>query len=135
MRRIAAGLAGLGLIGGVGAVTHDDNGSAKVTITDHGSKRTVILPTEVGGKRFSCPAGTTDKLSTVDELLGRIQLTLEDVRRDEKAIEDRYPERTAPPKAIVSEYKALARRDDRLVARFNRATKDHNAVIDSDCSE
>jgi hypothetical protein len=77
----------------------------------------------------------TDKLSTIDGLLGRIQLTLEDVRRDEKAIEDRYPERTAPPKAIVSEYEAFARRDDRLVAKFNRATKDHDAVIDSDCSE
>lgn len=134
MRRIVAGLASLGLVGGVGAVTYDDNGTAKVTITDHGAKRTVTLPTEVGGKSFSCPAGTSDKLSPIDELSGRIQLTLQDVRREEKAIEERYPGRTVP-RAIVTQYKALVSRDDRLVARFNRSTDAHNAVIDSDCSQ
>lgn len=134
MRRIAAGLASLGLIGGVGAVTYDDNGSAEVTITDHGTKRTVTLPTEAGGKAFHCPAGTRETVAAIDELSGRIQLTLQDVRRDEKAIEDRYPGRTAP-KAIISKYNALMRRDDRLVTRFNRSTDDHNAVLDSECSQ
>jgi hypothetical protein len=57
----AAGFARLGLIGGGGgAVTYDDNGTAKVTLNDHGAKGTVTLRTEVGGKRFSCPAGRTD---------------------------------------------------------------------------
>jgi hypothetical protein len=46
MRRIAAGFARLGLIGGGGAVTYDDNGMAKVTINDHGAKGTVTLRTE-----------------------------------------------------------------------------------------
>jgi hypothetical protein len=132
VRKAAAGLAALGLIGGAGAVTYDDNGAATVTIADHGVNRTVNLPMEKGGKRFKCPDGIETKLSPYDILGGRIQLTIEDVRRDEKAIVTRYDADTAP-RAVMHKYKLLVARDHRLTARFNRTVDKHNAVIDANC--
>ncbi len=133
VKRIAAGLVGVGLIGGVGAVTYGDDGTATVTIEDHGTKHTVTLPMEVGGKSYSCPSATQDKISSYDVNAGRIKLTLQQVRRQEKVIDKRHPGRTAP-KAVARRYNKLLRRDDDLVDRFNSAVDDRNAILRTDCT-
>jgi hypothetical protein len=79
-RTVGAGLAGLGLIGGAGAVAYNEDGSATVTVKDKaGVAQTVRL--ESGGKTFSCPDGTEEKVSPHDIRLGRIDLTIRRVRR------------------------------------------------------
>jgi hypothetical protein len=131
--RIAAGLATVGLIGGVGAVTYSDDGTPTVTVEDHGTKSNVTLPMLVGGKTYSCPASTEDKISPYDVNAGRIKLTLQRVRRQEKSIKERYPG-TRAPKVIADRFNKLARRDDALVDRFNSAVDERNAIIRSDCT-
>jgi hypothetical protein len=132
VKRIAAGLVGVGLIGGVGSVAYNPDGSATVTIDDHGKKTKVDLPIEAGGKAYSCPADVDDKLAPYDVRAGRITLTLRQVRKQEKAIEKAHPGRTAP-KAVARRYNRLAARDDRLVDLFNDAVDERNAILERDC--
>lgn len=124
---------GLGLVSGAGKVAYDKNGGATVKITDSktGQVQTVHIATG-GGKGFSCPSGTRAKLEPGVIELGRIELTLQKVRRQEHAIETRYPGRVAPH-AVVVRYKALVRREGRLVTAYNANVDAHNAVIDRTC--
>jgi hypothetical protein len=131
--RIAAGLVTVGLIGGVGAVTYSDDGTPTVTVKDHGTKSKVTLPMERDGKTYHCPTGTQDKVSPYDVNAGRIKLTLQKVRQQEKAIKKRYPG-TRAPKVIADRFNKLARRDDALVDRFNIAVDERNAIISRDCT-
>jgi hypothetical protein len=126
-----AGLAGLGLIGGAGAVAYNEDGSATVTIKGKsGGEQTVRL--EAGGKSFSCPDGTEEKLSPYDIELGRIHLTIRQVRRQERKLETRYPDHNAPA-PVADRDNALLRRDKRLVSAYNSTVDRRNAIIDADC--
>lgn len=132
MRRVAAGLAALGLIGGVGAVTYDDKGTATVTISAHGKKRTVTLPMDTSGKKYKCPDDIMKKVSPYVILGGRIELTLQDVRKEERSIARRY--RTTAPRRVLRRARELVARDHRLAARFNRVVAKHNAIVAANCS-
>lgn len=134
LKQAAAGLAGLGLIGGAGSVVYDGSGDATVKITnpESGVVQTVQLTGE-SGVTFSCPEGTGEKLERHDIELGRIQLTLRKVRRELRTIERRYPENVAPD-AVVDRYNALGRRDDRLVDTYNAEVDTRNAILERDCT-
>jgi hypothetical protein len=86
----------------------------------------------VGGT-FSCPEGTHKKVEPYDVTLGRIKLTLQQVRRQEHGLERRYPSHRAPGPA-VDKYNALRHRDHRLVAAFNAEVDARNALLKRDCS-
>jgi hypothetical protein len=134
LMKAAAGLAGLGLIGGTGTVIYQNNGDTTVEIKNERSGRvqTVEIST-AGGQTFSCPVGTRDKLEPHDIKLGRIKLTLQNVRRAERKIERRYPSHEAPGN-VVNRYDALGRRDDQLVQAFNTGVDRRNAILDRDCT-
>jgi len=130
---IGTGLAGLGIVGGVAAIHYSDNGSATVTVKNHGVTRTVKLR-GAGGPTYSCPVGTVSKLRPVDILSGRIKLTIHDVERKLKPLKARYPGGTAPG-AVVRYYNGLVRRDRRLVRAFNDSVAQHNRIIRTDCTK
>jgi hypothetical protein len=96
VRQVAAGLAGLGLVGGVGAVTYNDDGTAKVTISDKQGRTEPVKIEGDRGQNFSCPDGTEAKLEPIDIQAGRIKITLRRVHKSISAIEKRYPGREAP---------------------------------------
>ena len=129
----AAGLAGLGLIGGAGTVVYHDNGDATVKIKDQRTGKVQSVTIHGGGATFSCPGGTRDRLEPYDIKLGRIKLTLQHVRRAERAIELQYPTHTAPS-AVVDRYRALLRRDNRLVSAYNGDVDARNAILNRVCT-
>jgi hypothetical protein len=132
VKRIVAGLVGVGLIGGVGSVAYNPDGSATVTIDDHGKKTTVNLPMEADGKSYTCPDDIDAKLSPYDVRAGRITLTLRQVRKQEKAIEKAHPGGVAS-KPVTQKYNRLTRKDDRLVDLFNKTVDERNAILERDC--
>lgn len=103
---------------------------------------------KLGGKTYSCPPGTGDKLKPMERTAGATELKLTSTRRDLrsadrrlKALDKRYPGNTAPTQAIADEYNGTLRRarrldarEGRLVRQYNRAIDARNAVLDSDCS-
>jgi hypothetical protein len=134
IRRAAAGLAGLGLIGGAGTVIYNNSGDATVKIKDNATGKVQTVRIAGGnGRSFSCPDGERAKLEPYVIRLGRIKLTLRQVRREERKIEQQYPSDRAPHRVVVR-YNALGRRDDRLVAAYNAEVDTHNAIIDRDCT-
>jgi hypothetical protein len=133
VRRVMAGLAGLGLIGGVGAVTHNDDGSTTVSITDKNGKVHTVNIAGDGGKTFSCPDGTEAKLDPVDIRAGRIKLTLRRVDKSMSSLEKRYPRGKGPPTPAAHRYNGLLKREKQLIKAYNETVDQHNAVIDSDC--
>jgi hypothetical protein len=131
VRQVVAGVVGLGLVGGVGAVAYDDSGSAKVTITDKaGHKETVTIAG--GGKSFSCPKGTDAKLQPIDIEAGRVKMTLRHVRQSVGTLDKRYPDHHAP-NSVVKRYNRLVSREGKLVDAYNTAIDKHNAVLHADC--
>jgi hypothetical protein len=133
IRKAVSALTGLGLIGGAGTVAYNQHGDATVKIKDkNGSIRTVLIKSD-GGMRYSCPAGTHDKLMSFDIQAGRIKLTMRDVRREESKLDNLYPSHKAPHKVVIR-YNALLRRDHRLVAAYNAEVDAHNAVLGRDCT-
>jgi hypothetical protein len=131
--KAAAGLAGLGLIGGAGTVIYNNQGDATVRIKNDktGQVQTVHL-SGPGDRLYSCPAGTDDKLRPHDIRAGRIKLTLRQVRRVEHRLLRLYP--NGAPTRVVTRYNGLHRRDDRLVDAYNLQVDAHNAIIDRECS-
>jgi hypothetical protein len=139
IRGIAATVVGLGLIGGVGAVTYADDGTATVTIDEHNTPKNkkddarVTLKSD-GGESSSCPPDISEKLEAGDIESGRVKLTLDRVRKRIVAIEKANPGNTLPPK-LYDEYQALAERDDALVKRFNEGVDRHNATMEANCTK
>ena len=133
-RTVGAGIVGLGLIGGVVAVVYNSDGTATVKVKDKktGVEQTVRLYDNPGGKTYHCPPGTDDKLSPHDIRAGRIKLTLRQIRRQERKLEARYPDHTAPA-PVADRFNALLRRDDRLVSAYNRTVDTRNAILKADC--
>lgn len=133
VRKTVAALTGLGLIGGAGTVAYNNHGDATVKIKDaHGQVHTVVIKGN-SGKQFSCPTGTDDQLKPYDLHAGRVELTLQAVRRSERAIEARYPGSVAP-RAVVVRYRTLHARDNRLVSAYNAQIDAHNAILDRNCT-
>jgi hypothetical protein len=132
VRRVAAGLAGLGLVGGVGAVTYNDDGSTTVKITDKNGKVQTVNIEGDGGKTFSCPDGTEAKFEPIDIRAGRVKITLRQVHKSMDTLEKRYPNGKAPA-AAVKRYNGLVKREHKLVKAYNEAVDAHNAIISSDC--
>jgi hypothetical protein len=131
LRKAAAGLAGLGLIGGAGAVVYNHNGDAAVKIRQ-GSGRVQSVRISAGGRTFSCPFGTRDKLKPHDIMLGRIKPALRGVRRKEHVFLLRYPSRRAPD-AVVRRFNVLKRHEARLVTAYNAQARAHNAILERAC--
>jgi hypothetical protein len=133
LRKAAAGLAGLGLIGGAGSVVYNHHGDATVKIKDAaGNVQTVRLGSG-NGRAFSCPDGTSDRLQGTDITAGRIKLTLQKLRREEAALERRYPHGRGASRTVIVRYNAMVRRDNRLVDAFNAEIDAHNAILHEDC--
>ncbi len=132
IRKVAAGLTGLGLIGGAGTVVYNGNGDATVKIKDKAGYVQTVQLTGGNGPGYSCPEGTHDKLERYDVELGRIKLTLRPVRRKEQKIERQYPTHSAPGR-VADRYDALLDRDDRLVAAYNDDVDARNAILEQDC--
>ncbi len=149
IKKLAAGVAGLGLVGGVGTVVYNKQGDATVRIKDEktGQVQTVTI-SGVTGQTFSCPSGTRKKLEPYDIELGRIKITLNQVRSQElqseaksnqikaqlkqirrqtSAIERQYPNHQAPPE-VVDRYNTLRRHDDGLVSAYNLEVRRFNAL-------
>jgi hypothetical protein len=160
VKQAVAGVVGLGLIGGVGAVTHGDDGSTKVTITDDKGHQQTVEIAGGNGKTFSCPSGVDAKLEPIDIEAGRIKITMQNNRKELDALDTRidaakkvidgldkrYPTGEAPHKVVVrynrlvknanrlvKRDKALVKRDDQLVDAYNAAIDRHNAVLDAEC--
>src|SRR3954454_8917023 len=131
---LAAGLAGLGLVGGSAAVSYDDSGSATVKVTEHAKTRTVTLGVAGGGPQYSCPADIDDRRAPRDELSGRIKLTLHDVGAELDRLEAQNPGLVVLP-AVARRYRGLARRERRLARAFNRSVAKHNALLKAECTE
>lgn len=130
--KLAAGVAGLGLIGGAGTVVYNNHGDATVKIKNEKTGRVQRVRIKAGGKSFLCPVGIDDKLKPYDLVAGRIRLTLRQVRREEHVLLAQYP--GGAPASVVTHFNTLHRRDDRLVAAYNREIRGHNAVLRHDCT-
>jgi hypothetical protein len=113
--KAAAGIAALGLIGGVGHVVYDAQG-AKVTITDHGKTKSVHIATDGGW--YTCPESTTHELEQRMIQLGRVKLTIRQLKRQHSASSWTTPS--------IARYSAL-------VGEYNTETQAYNAVLDKDC--
>ena len=138
IRGVVATIVGLGLVGGVGAATYNDDGTTTVTIDEHNTPddarddARVTFKTE--GKAYSCPEGVEEKLEPGDIEAGRIQITLRRTRKQLRAIEKSHPGDTLPP-AVYDGYHKLSERYDALVDRFNDQVDRHNAILEADCTE
>jgi hypothetical protein len=117
------------LIGGAGTVVYNNSGDATVRIQDQKTGQVQTVRITSGGQRFSCPSGTREKLEPHDIRAGRITLTLQQVRREIRKIDDQYPGNVAPG-PVVDRYNALVRRDDRLVAAYNAEVD----ILERDCT-
>jgi hypothetical protein len=108
LRQAAAGLAALGLIGGVGSVVWH-NGSATVKVKDaNGVTHSTKL--NMDGQQYSCPSGERDKVDALVEAAGRIKITLKGV--NQYANPSRYNE---------------------LVDAYNAKVDEYNSTLESDC--
>lgn len=130
---VAAGLAGLGLVGGAAAVSYKDDGTAEVTVTNKQGQVESVTIAGGNGKTYSCPAGTDSKLEPVDVRAGRIKITMRQLRRQIKALDARYPDHRAPAE-VADRYNRMVKRDHRLVDAFNEAIDEHNAILEADCT-
>jgi len=131
---LAAGLTGLGLVGGTAAIKYDDSGAATVKLTEHGRTRSVTLGVDRGGPRYACPSDIDDLLAPRDRLTGRIKLTLRDVGAELDRLEAQYPGAVVEP-AVARRYRGLARRERQLARAFNRSVAKHNTFLKEECSE
>jgi hypothetical protein len=112
----------------------NDNGDSTVTFKNEqtGKTQSVTLPAAAGG-RVRCSLDTLEELKAYDIALGRMKLMLDQVRRQERSIELKYPSHTAPD-AVVVQYNALWRREHRLIDLYNNQNHIRNAKIDRDCT-
>ena len=131
-KAVAAGLAGLGLIGGAGTVIYNNSGDATVKVRDSATGKPLSVHLRSGGHSFNCPDGERAKVEPNIVELGRIELTIRRLRREERKVERRYPSGLAPHPVVVR-YKSMFRRDRRLVAAFNVDVDRYNATLNADC--
>lgn len=109
--RAVAGLAALGLIGGVGHVVWHHDG-ATVSVKDaNGVTHSTSIKFDDKGAKYKCPAGAEARLSSMIEEAGRIKITLQGVNK--YANPDRYA---------------------KLVVAYNDEIDSYNKALDRDCT-
>lgn len=135
---IATGVVGLGLVGGAGAVTYSDDGTATVRIDEHNTPKDssddARTTFKTGGKTYSCPTRLGDRLESGDIKAGRIEITMKRNRKRLDAIDKANPDRVLPP-AVYDEYQRRSKRDKALVAAFNDQVDLHNAILEVNCTK
>ncbi len=128
---VITGVVGLGLVGGVGSVVQNEDGSSTVTIEDHGKKSSVTI--EGNGRTYSCPSDVESQLEKLTILLGREKLTSERIERKLRKIKRTHPSNTAPD-SVVSKYNALVKQDRKISRHYNKTVDQYNAVLKAECS-
>lgn len=105
-------------------MVYDHHGNATVSIrTKNGEVRRIKIDNR-GGAAYTCPADVHDDLKQEDITLGRIKLTLLDVRHQESKIMRQYPNEA--PLAVQERFVALNDRDSRLVRAYNAEVRQRN---------
>lgn len=138
MRRLIAGLAGLGLIGGVGSVAYNHNGATVRIRGSNGQMQSVHVG--FGKQRYNCPSGEDAKLNPLVIREGRIKLTMKSVEVELRRLKQKEPGAHASRQAIVRynasvpRYNAAIRRARRLMSAFDATAHQYNRIIDSDCT-
>ena len=134
MRRILAGLVGLGLAAGAGSVVYHNHGATVKIKGSNGQVQNVHIAFK--GQQMSCPSGEGDKVNPLVIELGRIKLTLKGVETDLRRFAAKYPSRKrlahAPRQAVVR-FKDELTRGKRLESAYNAITHRYNATLDADC--
>jgi len=111
IRRAVAGVAALGLIGGVGHVAwHHDGATVKVEDAN-GVTHSTSISFDRSGATYKCPAREQARLSSMIEEAGRIKITLQGVNK--YANPDRYA---------------------KLVVAYNDEIDSYNKALDRDCT-
>ena len=138
MRRIIAGIASLGLIGGVGSVVYNNHGATVRIRGSNGQMQSVHIG--FGKHRYECPSGESQKLNPLVIREGRIKLTMKDVVAELRRLKAKPPgahasrQAIARYNAVVPRYNAALRRARRLGSAFDATAHQYNAIIDSDCT-
>jgi hypothetical protein len=138
---VAAAVAGCGSTTDDGSVTVPvststpahlvrDHGKTPTRAHSHGA--TVRVKLRYGGKIYSCPLGTGDKLHPYRVRMGELELQLRKVRAQARAIARRYGHTL--PAGPWARWTRLLHRDHRLVHAYNVQVHEHNAIIDSVCT-
>jgi hypothetical protein len=140
MRRIIAGIAGLGLIGGVATVVHNNHGATVRIRGRNGQMQSVHIP--FGKKQYQCPPDENKKLNPILIRQARIQLTVKEVMADIRRLKAKYPypgahgsrQAVARYNAGVKPINAAARRGQRLLAAGNATVNEYNSILHRDCT-
>ncbi len=133
MRRIIAGLAGLGLVAGAGSVAYHNHGATVRIKGPNGQTQTVNIA--FGKQRFDCPAGTHDRTEPLLIRSARIKLTLRGIEADLRRIDRKYPKGShRPPRSVVLRFNAELRRGQRLERAGAATVRQYNAILDRDCT-
>ncbi|MGH2959048.1 MAG: hypothetical protein ACRDKE_05545 [Solirubrobacterales bacterium] len=127
---VITGVVGLGLVGGVGSVVQNEDGSSTVTIDDHGKKSTVTISGD--GKQYSCPSDVGENFDEMAIRLGRDEITSRRIRRQLRKIDRAHPGKTAP-EAVAKRYNSLVEREKRITRDYNKIVDQHNDVLKSEC--
>jgi hypothetical protein len=132
VRRIIAGLAGLGLAAGAGSVVYNHNGATVRIRGANGQVQNVHI--RFSGKRYHCPSGEDAKLNPLVIRAGRIKLTIKHVDAELMRIKAKYHHASKAPRPVVMRAYAEIKQAKRLESAFNADVDRYNAVIDADCT-
>jgi hypothetical protein len=135
VRRIIAGIAGLGLVAGAGSVAYNHHGATVRIRGSNGQVQNVHI--NFSGRKMSCPSGEHNKLNPLVIQIGRIKLTLKGVEAKLRGIVAKYPTRKQfahAPLPVLERFKADIKQGKRLESAFNSSVHRYNSVLDADCS-
>lgn len=135
MRRIIAGLAGLGLVAGAGSVAYNHNGATVRIKGRNGQVQSVHIG--LSGRQYSCPSGEHDKLNPLLIQAGRIKLTLNGVEAKLHRIVAKYRTRSRfahAPRQVRERFAAELTQRKRLASAFNAAGHRYNTLLHADCA-
>ncbi len=132
MRRIVAGLAGLGLVAGAGSVVYNHHGATVQIKGPNGQVHSVHLA--FGKQHFQCPPGEDSKLNPILIRQGRIKLTLNGLETDLRKIDHEYPTAKHAPHSVIRHYNADVSRGRRLLKAYRSSVHEYNATLARDCT-
>lgn len=135
MRRLIAGLAGLGLIGGVGSVVYNHNQTAAIVQIRGKNGQVHSVHLDFGKKQFSCPYGEDSKLQPLLIQQGRIKLTLHGVENELQQIAAKYPSKSSkPPHSVAVRFVSEYKRGKLLLKAYQASVNEYNATLHRDCT-